>query len=89
MRFGLSQILMKISTNASNNKEVYLSAHHDLKTRVTNMSEWLEEAGTELSTAASDELSMQSKHDPNSRHGNGIRRKPIEYAGNLLAISDS
>ncbi len=60
---SVSQTVKNLA-NASHNKEVYLylMKAHLKRSWSQNMSEWLEEAGVELSTAASDELFVQSKH---------------------------
>lgn len=49
------------------------------------MSEWLEEAGGELGTAASDELFMQSKHHRNTHET--YLRYPILESATHQAIS--
>ena len=50
-----------------------------------NMSEWLEEAGGELGTAASDELFMQSKRQRNTHET--YLRYPILESATHQAIS--
>ena len=78
---------MKNLANASNNKEVYLCLMkaHLKRAWSQNMSEWLEEAGGELGTAASDELFMQSKHHRNTHET--YLRYPILESATHQAIS--